>query len=87
MGAKLASFSPHLTALSGAIVIRTDPGRTTSLSPLAPNFMEDIQKLAGETCFVYLFNTFSEFIDISSKLIKNSSPALPPRYMKKNQGK
>jgi CRISPR/Cas system-associated protein Cas7 (RAMP superfamily) len=79
MGAKMATFSPHLTALSGAIVISKVPGGTTGLSPLAPDFTETIQKLASETCMVLTFKTLSEFIDVSQELIEHSSPALPPR--------
>jgi CRISPR/Cas system-associated protein Cas7 (RAMP superfamily) len=87
MGAKMATFSPHLTALSGAIVISTVPGRTTALSPLAPDFIETIQKLASKTCLVYPFKTLSEFIDLSRKLIEHSSPALPPRHKNTTKGK
>jgi CRISPR/Cas system-associated protein Cas7 (RAMP superfamily) len=79
-GAKAATLLPHLTSVSGAIVIRTSVGRATSYSALAQDFREMINKLVNDSTKVYLFDDLSGFTEAARYLLDHSVPARPPGY-------
>jgi|GEM_PF-1555016 len=77
-GAQVATMLPHLTRLSGAIVVRTDVGRAPLYSALESNFVTCLQAMADETCQVYPFETIDAFYRLMNTFIATSVPALHP---------
>jgi CRISPR/Cas system-associated protein Cas7 (RAMP superfamily) len=79
-GAQVATMLPHLTRLSGAIVVRTGVGRAPLYSALDSNFVTCLQSMADETCQVYPFETIDAFYRLMNTFIATSVPALHPLW-------
>lgn len=79
-GALTATMLPHLTALQGVIAIRTSTGRAPLYSALVPDFVERLNKLAGETSLIFPFDSIDTFYEQMQALIHFSTPALPARF-------
>jgi len=79
-GAQVATMLPHLTRLSGAIVVRTGVGRAPLYSALDSNFVTCLQAMADETCQVYPFETIDAFYRLMNTFIATSVPALHPLW-------
>jgi hypothetical protein len=77
-GAHTATMLPHLTGLSGAIVICRKTGRAPVYSALADDFLTRLQAMQGEECQVYPFETIDGFYRHLTHLGAASEPALPP---------
>ncbi len=78
-GALTAATLPHLTGLTGAIVVRSTAGRAPIYSPLVDGFVEQLAAIAGEACTVHPFETVAEFASQMQQLIDTSEPCLPPQ--------
>jgi CRISPR/Cas system-associated protein Cas7 (RAMP superfamily) len=78
-GALTATMLPHLTALQGAIVLRTSAGRAPIYSGLVPDFIERLEKLADDEVSIFPFETIDTFHERMQALIRHSIPALPAR--------
>lgn len=79
-GAQVATMLPHLTRLSGAIVVRTEVGRAPLYSALESNFVTCLQAMADETCQVYPYETIDAFYRLMNTFITTSVPALHPLW-------
>lgn len=79
-GAMTGTMLPHLTGLSGAVVIRPTVGRAPTYSVLATNFEEQIQNLAKGTSQFIPFATVSQFQEVMDHLIDTTEPAKPREY-------
>lgn len=77
-GAHLATMLPHLTGLSGALMVRTDVGRSPIYSALASDFVARLRAMADETCRIYPFETVDTFYGVMNEFIATSVPALHP---------
>lgn len=77
-GAQVATMLPHLTRLSGAIVVRTHMGRAPMYSALESDFVTRLQAMTDETCRVYPFETVDAFYRLMNDFIATSIPALHP---------
>jgi CRISPR-associated autoregulator DevR family len=75
-GALTATMLPHLTRLSGAIVVCISAGRAPVYSALDPTFVAHLQALADDTCIVYPFESVEAFSTEMNCLIRTSLPAL-----------
>jgi len=60
-GAHVATMLPHLTGLSGAIMVRTGVGRSPLYSALDSDFIARLRAMADETCRIYPFETVDAF--------------------------
>jgi CRISPR-associated autoregulator DevR family len=78
-GALTATMLPHLSGLSGAIVIRQVAGRAPIYSPLEPDFVTCLESLASDSCRVVCFGTVDEFNTEMNKLVETTEPSLPIR--------
>lgn len=76
-GALTATMVPHVTGLTGAVVVQTTVGRAPLYSALEADFVEQLQSFASDTCSVFPFQTMREFSTLMDYLIKASVPALP----------
>jgi CRISPR-associated autoregulator DevR family len=76
-GAQTATTLPHLTGLTGAIVVRSSVGRAPIYSPLIDGFVEQLRGMAGAMDMVYSFETAAEFSTLMQWLIDTSDPCLP----------
>lgn len=74
-GALTATMLPHVTSLSGVIVICTTADRAPLYSALDPEFVSRLQALADETCEVIPFETVEAFSREMNQLIRHSAPA------------
>ena len=74
-GALTATMLPHLTSLSGALVLCTTVGRAPIYSALDPTFIARLESLADETCEVIPFETIDAFSLHMNRLIHFSVPA------------
>lgn len=79
-GALTATMLPHLTGISGALVVCPTARRAPIYSALDPAFIQRLQALADESCQVYPFETTDEFFKHMKQLIDHSVPALPPSW-------
>jgi CRISPR-associated autoregulator DevR family len=79
-GALTATMLPHLTALQGAIVLRTSAGRAPMYSGLVPDFVERLRKLVDDEVSISSFETIDTFREQMQALIHSSTPALPARF-------
>lgn len=77
-GAHTATMLPHLTGLSGAIVICRKAGRAPVYSALADDFLARLQAMQGEECQIYPFEAIDGFYRHLTHLGAASEPALPP---------
>jgi CRISPR-associated protein Cst2 len=77
-GAHVATMLPHLTGLSGAIMVRTGVGRSPLYSALDSDFVTRLRAMADETCRVYAFETVDAFYTLMNDFIAMSVPALHP---------
>lgn len=77
-GAHVATLLPHLTGLSGAIMVRTGVGRSPVYSALEDDFVTRLTLMADETCRVYAFETVDAFYRLMNDFIAASAPALHP---------
>ncbi|HLV97859.1 MAG TPA: hypothetical protein VKT82_04200 [Ktedonobacterales bacterium] len=76
-GAMTGTMLPHLTGLSGAVVIRPTVGRAPLYSVMAEDFEEQLQGLAKGTSQIIPFATVSQFQEVMDHLIKTTEPAKP----------
>jgi CRISPR/Cas system-associated protein Cas7 (RAMP superfamily) len=76
-GALTATMLPHLTGLTGAIVLSTKVGRAPIYSPLKGDFVARLLALENEARRVLTFETLDEFDTVMNTLIEGSSPYLP----------
>jgi CRISPR/Cas system-associated protein Cas7 (RAMP superfamily) len=74
-GALTATMLPHLTSLSGALVICPSAGRAPISSALDPAFITRLQALASESCQVEVFDSTAAFAAQMDRLIATSVPA------------
>ena len=77
-GAHVATMLPHLTGLSGAIMVRTGVGRSPLYSALDSDFVTRLRAMADETCRVYAFETVDAFYTLMNDFIATSIPAFHP---------
>jgi hypothetical protein len=77
-GAQVGTMLPHLTRLSGAIVVRTHMGRAPMYSALENDFVTRLQAMTDETCQVYPFETVDAFYHLMNTFIAASVPAFHP---------
>ena len=85
-GAHVATMLPHLTGLSGAIVVRTGVGRSPLYSALESDFVTRLRAMADETCQVYPFETVDAFYILMNDFIATSLPALHPFWRTEGVG-
>ena len=76
-GALTSTMLPHLTGLSGAIVIQSGVGRAPIYSPLADDFIEQLTIIASDTHSILEFHNAGEFATVMKQLIDASLPAMP----------
>lgn len=76
-GARTATMLPHLTELSGAIVLCSKVGRAPVYSALADDYLTRLQAMQGEECLIYSFETIDGFYKHLTHLSVASEPALP----------
>jgi len=76
-GARTATMLPHLTELSGAIVLCGKAGRAPVYSALADDYLTRLQAMQGEECQIYTFETIDGFYRHLTHLSGTSAPALP----------
>lgn len=76
-GARTATMLPHLTELSGAIVLCSKVGRAPVYSALADDYLTRLQAMQGEECQFYSFETIDGFYKHLTHLSVASEPALP----------
>lgn len=76
-GARTATMLPHLTELSGAIVLCGKAGRAPLYSALADDYLTRLQAMQGEDCQIYSFETIDGFYRHLTHLSVASAPALP----------
>ncbi len=76
-GARTATMLPHLTELSGAIVLCRKVGRAPVYSALADDYLTRLQAMQGEECQIYSFETIDGFYKHLTHLSGASEPALP----------
>jgi CRISPR/Cas system-associated protein Cas7 (RAMP superfamily) len=74
-GAHVATMLPHLTGLSGAIMVRTGVGRSPLYSALDKDFVMRLGAMADESCRVYPFETIDAFYILMNDFIATSVPA------------
>lgn len=85
-GAMTGTMLPHLTGLSGAVVICSTVGRAPLYSAMAENFEEELRKLAEGTSQFIPFATISQFQQIMNQLIEMTEPAMLPEHSPQKQG-
>jgi len=76
-GAMTATLLPHLTGMQGVVAVRTNVGRAPLHSPLAPDFINQLEQLATETCLIFPFYSLAEFHTIFQRLLRESFPVQP----------
>ncbi|MBU0492755.1 MAG: hypothetical protein KKA73_22330 [Chloroflexi bacterium] len=76
-GAMTATILPHLTGLSGAIVVRSSVGRAPLYSALEADFVARLTAMAGSMGTVLPFETADEYCAAMSRLIETSDPGMP----------
>ncbi len=76
-GAQTATTLPHLTGLTGAIVVRGTVGRAAIYSPLVDGFVDQLTALGGAMGVAHPFGTVAEFNGVMQGLIDTSDPCLP----------
>jgi hypothetical protein len=76
-GALTATMLPHLTGLTGAIVLSTQVGRAPIYSPLKEDFVARLAAMENEGRRVHTFETVNEFDALMNDLIEVSKPYLP----------
>lgn len=79
-GAMTGTMLPHLTGLSGAVVVRPTVGRAPIYSPLAEDFEEHLRGLANGTSQFIPFANVSGFQEVMDHLIATTEPAKLPPY-------
>ncbi len=77
VGAMTSTLLPHLTGLTGAVVVRTTTGRAPLYSPLVDDFTEQLAALADDTCQVWSFTNLEQFNTVMKNLINRSRPMIP----------
>ena len=76
-GAQTATILPHLTGLTGAIVLTTNVGRAPIYSPLKEDFVARLVAMKNEVRRVLTFDSVNKFDSIMNDLIEKSKPCLP----------
>jgi CRISPR-associated autoregulator DevR family len=76
-GAMTAALLPHLTGIKGVVTIRTTAGRAPLYSPLATDFVQQLESLATDSCLIFPFGSLSEFHALFQRLLTDSYPVLP----------
>jgi len=76
-GAMTATILPHLTGLSGAIVVRSSVGCAPLYSALEADFVARLTAMAGPMGTVFPFKTVDEYCASMSQLIDTSDPCVP----------
>jgi CRISPR-associated protein Cst2 len=76
-GALTSTMLPHLTGLTGAIVIRTNAGRAPMYSGLADDFTARLTAMGNEQCQIIEFKSVDDFCARMDWLIVNSHPQCP----------
>jgi hypothetical protein len=85
-GAHVTTMLPHLTGLSGAIMVRTGVGRSPLYSTLDSDFVARLRAMADETCPIYPFETVDAFYAVMNEFIVTSVPALHPFWKGEGTG-
>jgi CRISPR-associated protein Cst2 len=81
VGALTSTMLPHLTGLTGAVVVRTIVGRAPIYSPLEDDFIERLRAMQTNTCHALVFSSVDEFHGVMGELIEQSQPCLPAPRM------
>jgi CRISPR-associated autoregulator DevR family len=76
-GALTATMLPHLTGLSGAIVVRSIVGRAPLYSPLEADFVDQLTSMTASVGQIFPFQSAGEFSSLMNRLIETSDPRLP----------
>jgi CRISPR-associated autoregulator DevR family len=76
-GAQTSTILPHLTRLTGAIVVRKGAGRAPLYSGLVDDFVKQLCALAGPLDLVFPFNAIDDFCAKMNLLIESSYPCWP----------
>lgn len=79
-GALTASMLPHLTGVTGAIVVKTSAGRAPTWSALDSDFVEKLGSIATqmpEDIRMFPFDSVTSFVAEMEYLIADSRPSLP----------
>ncbi len=76
-GALTSTMLPHLTGITGAIVVRSQVGRAPLYSPLEADFVKQLTAMADGLGQIFPFRSAGEFSALMNQLIKTSSPQLP----------
>lgn len=76
-GALTSATLPHITGLTGAVMVRNTAGRAPLYSPLADEFVSQLLALTTPSCAVYPFETMAGFHATMEGLIERSVPAIP----------
>jgi hypothetical protein len=80
-GALTSTMLPHLTGLTGAVVVRTIVGRAPIYSPLENDFTERLRAMQTNACHALVFSSVDEFHGVMEALIEQSQPCLPAPRM------
>lgn len=75
--AKSATLMPHLTNITGVIVIESQVGRAGIYSALQPDFMDRLKAMQNPTRQILSFETVEDFYALMTRLSENSYPAAP----------
>ncbi len=76
-GALTAAMLPHLTGLTGAIVVQNKVGRAPIYSPLEADFVTRLAAMENKARRVHTFESVDQFNRIMDELIETSKPYLP----------
>jgi CRISPR-associated autoregulator DevR family len=81
-GAMTATLLPHLSGIKGVVAVRTEAGRAPLYSPLAADFITQLEQLASPSCLIFSFHSPAEFQAVFERLLRDSYPILPaPRTL------
>jgi len=85
-GAHVATMLPHLTGLSGAIMVRTSVGRSPVYSALEGDYVARLRAMTDETCRIYPFESVDAFYSVMNEFIATSVPATHPFWKGEGTG-
>lgn len=77
MGAVTATMLPHLTHLSGAIVVQYEVGRAPIYSPQKEDYIARLVAMENKSRRVFTFDSVDQFSTLMDELIETSKPYLP----------
>lgn len=76
-GALTAAQMPHLTGLTGVVVLRQTVGRAQTYSALEDDFVSKLCAMADERTTIYPFAAVDDFYHLMNRLVETTVPALP----------